>query len=94
MIEPNNPAHCMSAKECAEVLGISYDAVLRLVARGALPVLRLGKRVLILRRQLMAQLNQGWEPPGYEPEARRMSGQQKADAIAVEPAEKHQKARS
>jgi excisionase family DNA binding protein len=40
--------------EVADLLGISKDLVYDLVARGELPSLRLGRRIVVPRRALLA----------------------------------------
>jgi excisionase family DNA binding protein len=44
----------LSVAEAAALLGISKDLVYDLVARGELPSLRLGRRVVVPRRALLA----------------------------------------
>ncbi len=46
----------MSVSEAAERLGISRTLAYELVARGELPTLRLGRRILVPRRQLEAMV--------------------------------------
>jgi excisionase family DNA binding protein len=44
----------MSVAEAAALLGISRDLAYDLVARGELPSLRLGRRILVPRKALLA----------------------------------------
>jgi excisionase family DNA binding protein len=46
----------LSVEEAAELLGISRTLAYELVARRQLPVVRLGRRILIPRRALEAML--------------------------------------
>lgn len=52
----------MSVTEAARLLGISRTLAYELVARGELPALRLGGRIVILTRPLLRLL--GALPPG------------------------------
>jgi excisionase family DNA binding protein len=47
----------LSVTEAAEILGISRDLAYDLTARGELPSLRLGRRILVPRRALLALLD-------------------------------------
>lgn len=53
----------MSVAEAADVLGISRALAYELVARGELPSLRLGRRIVVSRRALVAMV----EGAGAEP---------------------------
>ncbi len=46
----------LSTAETAELLGVSRSYVYTLIGKGRLPVVRLGKRTLIHRQQLIEQL--------------------------------------
>jgi excisionase family DNA binding protein len=46
----------LSVREAAALLGISKDLAYDLVARGELPSLRLGRRIVVPRRALIAFL--------------------------------------
>ena len=50
---------CLSVPEAAELLGISRNNAYELVKRGELPVIRLGKRLLIPRVALDKMLEKG-----------------------------------
>ena len=52
----------LTVSEAAELLGISRAFAYELVARGELPVIRLGRRRLVPRRALLALVDQ--EPSG------------------------------
>jgi excisionase family DNA binding protein len=53
---PPSPQLVLSVAEAAALLGISKDLVYDLVARGELPSLRLGRRIVVPRRALIAFL--------------------------------------
>jgi excisionase family DNA binding protein len=60
-MQPDRVTLTMSVPEVADVLGISRAFAYALVARGDLPSLRLGRRVVVPRRaleQLVAQADQ------------------------------------
>jgi len=46
----------LNAKDVAQLLGISEDAVYRAAKRGEIPCLRIGGRVLFIRRRVMEML--------------------------------------
>lgn len=46
----------MTVEEAAEVLGISRGLAYELVRRGELPALRLGRRLVVPRRRLIAMI--------------------------------------
>lgn len=50
---------CLSVPETAELLGISRNNAYELVKRGELPVIRLGKRLLIPKVALDKMLEKG-----------------------------------
>ena len=50
---------CLSVPEAAELLGISRNNAYELVKRGELPVIRLGKRLLIPKVALDKMLEKG-----------------------------------
>ena len=53
----------LSVTEAAGLLGISRGLAYELVARGELPSLRLGRRILVPRRALVALLEAGFADP-------------------------------
>jgi excisionase family DNA binding protein len=53
----------LSVTEAAGMLGISRGLAYELVARGELPSLRLGRRIVVPRRALEALLEAGVEEP-------------------------------
>ena len=57
--EPSGDRLVFTVAEAAVVLGISRAFAYELVARGELPVLRLGRRRLVPRVSLLALVNQG-----------------------------------
>ncbi|MFI5041707.1 MAG: helix-turn-helix domain-containing protein [Acidimicrobiales bacterium] len=52
----------LTVEEAAAVVGISRTLAYELVARGELPHLRLGRRIVIPRSALEALVSQGNEP--------------------------------
>jgi excisionase family DNA binding protein len=52
----NNDRLTLTVEEAAEVLGISRTLAYELVRRGALPSLRLGRRLVVPRAGLLALL--------------------------------------
>ena len=53
----------LSVTEAAGLLGISRGLAYELVARGELPSLRLGRRIVVPRRALEALLEAGFADP-------------------------------
>ena len=53
----------LTVMEAAEVLGISRTLAYALVARGELPSLRMGRRIVVPRRALEALLQAGIADP-------------------------------
>lgn len=56
----------VSVNEAARLLGVSRDLVYDLVARGELPAIRLGRRLVVARRSLQNLL--AGQPDGAAPE--------------------------
>ena len=46
----------MSAAEAAEILGVSYQSVLRAIRRGDLPALKFGKRKWLIAKESIEEL--------------------------------------
>lgn len=61
-MRPNHGTLTMSVTEAAGVLGISRAFAYALVARGELPSLRLGRRVVVPRRALEQLIEQTDQP--------------------------------
>jgi excisionase family DNA binding protein len=49
----------MTVEEAAKALGIGKNQAYAAVARGELPALKIGRRILVSRQQLHAMLNGG-----------------------------------
>jgi excisionase family DNA binding protein len=50
-------------KEVQEILRVSKNHVYLMAKTGAIPTLRLGKKIVVPRRRLEQLLEGGWEPP-------------------------------
>jgi excisionase family DNA binding protein len=50
----------MTVPEAAALLGLSESATYEAVARGEIPAVKIGRRVLIVRDRLMALLRDSW----------------------------------
>jgi excisionase family DNA binding protein len=61
-MQPDRGTLTMSVPEAADVLGISRAFAYALVARGDLPSLRLGRRVVVPRRALEQLIEQADGP--------------------------------
>jgi excisionase family DNA binding protein len=61
----------MTVPEAAAVLGLSVSATYEAAARGDLPVVRIGRRVLVKRQMLQAMLGLDAPPPSIAPVASR-----------------------
>jgi excisionase family DNA binding protein len=61
-MQPDRVTLTMSVPEAADVLGISRAFAYALVARGDLPSLRLGRRVVVPRRALEQLIEQADQP--------------------------------
>lgn len=57
----------MSVNEAARLLGISRDLAYDLVARGEIPAIRLGRRLVVARRSLQQLLAGQTVTPGDAP---------------------------
>ena len=61
-------AETLSVREAASLLGLSRSSAYRAVKSGALPIMRLGGRLLVLRRPLERMLDGKVEDRRDEPE--------------------------
>lgn len=59
---PRREALVLTVSEAASMLGISKDLGYELVARGELPALRLGRRLVVPTKALIAMVNGPDEP--------------------------------
>lgn len=60
--EPTGERLVLTVAEAGQLLGISRAFAYELAARGELPVLRLGRRLLVPRRALLELVGSGPEP--------------------------------
>jgi len=96
-LSASNPEHVLSIEQAAELLGLNPNTCYKLARADRLPVLRLGGRVLVLRKPLMAMLENGTVPPAPPEEQRSLTGKEKAEAMARADAEReaeHAKSRT
>lgn len=59
----------LTVAEAGEMLGISRAFAYELVARGELPVIKLGRRRLVPRKALLALIEAEFVPPAADPTA-------------------------
>ena len=62
----DNGKLCYSAREAGALLGLSKNSVYQAVARGELPALRIGARVLIPKASLERMLEDAAKPAGVQ----------------------------
>ena len=55
--EPSTPSVTMTIKEAAAFLGLSLSATYEAAARGEIPTMKIGRRVLVKREQLVSMLS-------------------------------------
>ena len=56
-VDPDQPRPILTVSEAAQLLGVSRWLVLQQVNAGALPHRRLGRRILLSRRQVLAWID-------------------------------------
>ncbi len=61
----------MTVAEAAALLGLSVSATYEAAARGDIPVVRVGRRVLVKRQMLLAMLGLDAPPPSMAPAVSR-----------------------
>ncbi len=61
----------MTVREAAALLGLSVSATYEAAARGDIPVVRVGRRVLVKRQMLLAMLGLDAPPPSMASAAPR-----------------------
>ena len=61
-VDPDEPRPSLTVSEAAELLGVSRWLVLQQVNAGTLPHRRLGRRILLSRRQVLTWLD---NPPAH-----------------------------
>ena len=61
--KPATPSHVMRVPEVATLLGVGQSAVRKAIQRGQLPVLYVGRRVLLPRAAVVRLLEEGQAAP-------------------------------
>ena len=59
----------LTVPEAAKALGISRGQAYQAVQQGEIPVIRIGRRLLVPKAALLKMVNQAGHAPGGEPEA-------------------------
>ena len=58
---PTTPPVTMTIKEAAAFLGLSLSATYEAAARGEIPTMKIGRRVLVKREQLVSMVTSWWD---------------------------------
>ena len=93
-VQPNDPGHVLSVAEAAELLKLTPQTVYRAIQleKFPSPVMRVGGRILVLRKPLMELLASGWTMPKLPEESKMTSARE--NNLAVIAAQEAREARA